>query len=149
MLVAACASVFALGETLMQPTIPALVNDLAPDHLRGRYNALSSAAFQLAAIVAPPISGALVGHGLGSVYIGVLVVGSLAVGAFAVAPARAAAAARGQRRPACPTEQPPQRSPARPRPGGRLLASRTSPGPAAPSRRGSARRPRWRASARR
>ena len=26
----------------MQPTIPALVNDLAPDHLRGRYNALSS-----------------------------------------------------------------------------------------------------------
>ena len=38
-LVAACASVFALGETLLQPTIPALVNDLAPDHLRGRYNA--------------------------------------------------------------------------------------------------------------
>ena len=62
MLVAACASVFALGETLLQPTIPALVNDLAPDHLRGRYNALSSAAFQLAAIIAPPISGALVGH---------------------------------------------------------------------------------------
>jgi MFS family permease len=84
MLVAACASVFALGETLMQPTVPALVNDLAPDHLRGRYNALSSAAFQLAAIVGPPISGALVGRGLGSVYIGVLVVGSLAVGAFAV-----------------------------------------------------------------
>ena len=70
MLVAACASVFALGETLLQPTIPALVNDLAPDHLRGRYNALSSAAFQLAAIIAPPISGVLVGHGLGSVYIG-------------------------------------------------------------------------------
>ena len=39
LLVAACASVFALGETLMQPTIPALVNDLAPNHLRGRYNA--------------------------------------------------------------------------------------------------------------
>ena len=57
MLVAGCASVFALGETLLQPTIPALVNDLAPDHLRGRYNALSSAAFQLAAIIAPPVSG--------------------------------------------------------------------------------------------
>ena len=39
MLVAACASVFAFGETLLQPTVPALVNDLAPDHLRGRYNA--------------------------------------------------------------------------------------------------------------
>ncbi|MFC4787094.1 MFS transporter [Nocardioides sp. MAHUQ-72] len=84
MLVAGCASVFALGETLLQPTIPALVNDLAPDHLRGRYNALSSAAFQLAAIIAPPISGVLVGHHLGSVYVGILVVGSLAVGALAI-----------------------------------------------------------------
>ena len=61
-----CASVFALGETLMQPTIPALVNDLAPDHLRGRYNALSSGAFSLAAIVAPAIAGWLIGHALGS-----------------------------------------------------------------------------------
>lgn len=84
MLVAACASVFALGETLLQPTIPALVNELAPDHLRGRYNALSSAAFQLAAIIAPPVSGFLLGRGLGNVYIAMLVVGSLVVGAYAV-----------------------------------------------------------------
>jgi len=84
MLVAGCASVFALGETLLQPTIPALVNDLAPDHLRGRYNALSSAAFQLAAIIAPPVSGALIGHHLGNVYVGSLVVGSLLVGAVAI-----------------------------------------------------------------
>ncbi|NYD40652.1 MFS transporter [Nocardioides panaciterrulae] len=84
MLVASCASVFALGETLLQPTIPALVNDLAPDHLRGRYNALSSAGFQLAAIIAPPVSGALVGHHLGSLYIGVLVAGSLGVGLLAI-----------------------------------------------------------------
>ena len=79
LLVAACASVFAFGETLLQPTIPALVNDLAPDHLRGRYNALSSGAFQLAAIIAPPISGLLIGHALGDVYIGLLVVGCLLV----------------------------------------------------------------------
>ena len=84
MLVAGCASVFALGETLLQPTIPALVNDLAPDHLRGRYNALSSAAFQLAAIIAPPVSGALIGHHLDNVYVGSLVVGSLVVGALAI-----------------------------------------------------------------
>ena len=83
-LVAACASVFALGETLMQPTIPALVNDLAPDHLRGRYNALSSGAFQLAAIIAPPITGALIGHHLGGVWIAILVVGSVLVGVYAV-----------------------------------------------------------------
>ncbi|MGZ6753113.1 MAG: MFS transporter [Nocardioides sp.] len=84
LLVAGCASVFALGETLLQPTIPALVNDLAPDHLRGRYNAVSSASFSLAAIIAPPIAGALIGHHLGSVYMGLLVVGSLVCGALAV-----------------------------------------------------------------
>ena len=78
-LVAACASVFALGETLMQPTIPALVNDLAPDHLRGRYNALSAGAFSLAAIIAPAIAGWLIGHALGWVYIVMLVVGCGAV----------------------------------------------------------------------
>ena len=84
LLVAACASVFAFGETLLQPTIPALVNDLAPDHLRGRYNAASSAAFQLAQIIAPPIAGFLIGHHLDSVYIGTLVVGCLLLGVLAV-----------------------------------------------------------------
>ncbi len=85
LLVAACASVFAFGETLLQPTIPALVNDLAPDHLRGRYNALSSGSFQLAAVIAPPISGILIGHALGDVYIGLLVVGCLFCGLVAIA----------------------------------------------------------------
>ena len=84
-LVAACAGVFALGETLLQPTIPALVNDLAPDHLRGRYNAVSSAAFQFAAVIAPPTAGFLIGHAMGEVYIGLLVVGSLLCGAIAIA----------------------------------------------------------------
>ena len=83
-LVASCAGVFALGETLLQPTIPALVNDLAPDHLRGRYNALSSGAFQLAAVIAPAVSGVLIGRALGEVYIGLLVVGSLLIGAVAI-----------------------------------------------------------------
>ena len=85
LLVAACASVFAFGETLLQPTIPALVNDLAPDHLRGRYNALSSGSFQLAAVIAPPISGILIGHALGDVYIGLLIVGCLLCGLVAIA----------------------------------------------------------------
>lgn len=84
LLVAGCASVFALGETLLQPTIPALVNDLAPDHLRGRYNALSSASFQLPAIIAPPLSGLLIGAHLGSVYIAILVTGSLLIGVYSV-----------------------------------------------------------------
>jgi MFS family permease len=74
-LVAACTSIFALGETLMQPTIPPLVNDLAPDHLRGRYNAVSTGAFSLAAIIAPVTAGWLIGHGLSSLYIWQLVAG--------------------------------------------------------------------------
>src|SRR5690606_33391366 len=31
-------AVFALGETMLQPTLPAITNVLAPAHLRGRYN---------------------------------------------------------------------------------------------------------------
>ena len=84
LLVAGCASVFAFGETLLQPTIPALVNELAPDHLRGRYNALSSGTFQLAAIIAPPVAGFMVAHDLGALYIASLVVGCLLCGAIAV-----------------------------------------------------------------
>src|SRR6478735_8584737 len=84
-LVAACASVFAFGETLLQPSMPALVNDLAPDHLRGRYNAASSAAFQAAQIIAPPIAGFLIGHQLENVYIGSLVVGCVVLAVLAVA----------------------------------------------------------------
>ena len=48
---------FGLGETMLHPTIPATVNDLAPDHLRGRYNAANSLAFHLGAIVALVVAG--------------------------------------------------------------------------------------------
>jgi MFS family permease len=81
LLVAACASVFAIGETLMQPTLPAIVNDLAPDELRGRYNALQSGSFQLAAISAPIAAGLFIDRGLGSWFIGTLL-GGLAVVAW-------------------------------------------------------------------
>ena len=57
------------------PTIPPLVNDLAPDHLRGRYNAVSTGAFSLAAIIAPVTAGWMIGHGLSSLYIWQLVAG--------------------------------------------------------------------------
>lgn len=73
--VAACASVFALGETLLQPTMPAIVNDLAPDHLRGRYNALTSGCFQAASILGPVVAGFLIGHDLHLEYLLVLIAG--------------------------------------------------------------------------
>ncbi|WP_223163780.1 MFS transporter [Nocardioides humilatus] len=78
-------AVFAFGETLMQPTIPAIANDLASDHIRGRYNALSSAAFQGGAILGPVVAGFLLEHDLGATYVAVMVAGCVAVGLMAVA----------------------------------------------------------------
>lgn len=75
LLVAASASVFAIGETLMQPTLPAIVNDLAPDHLRGRYNALTSGSFQLASIVGPVVAGFMIGRGAHLEFLVLLIAG--------------------------------------------------------------------------
>jgi MFS family permease len=75
--------VFALGETLMQPTIPAIANDLASDHTRGRYNAINAGAFQGGAITGPVVAGLLLDHDLAAVYIGLMVVGCLTICAMA------------------------------------------------------------------
>ena len=77
--------IFAFGETMLQPTVPAIYNDLASDRTRGRYNAINSAAFQGGAIAGPLVAGLLLGAGLDAWFIGVMVVGSLAVGALALA----------------------------------------------------------------
>lgn len=67
--------VFAFGETLLQPTVPAITNDLSPDHLRGRYNAVMAGAFQLAAITGPVVAGLLIGAHWNAAFIGMLVLG--------------------------------------------------------------------------
>jgi MFS family permease len=77
-------SVFAVGETLLSPIAPALTNDLAPEHLRGRYNAAASLAFQAAAITAPVTAGFLIGHDLPAVYVGSLLAGCVVFGALAL-----------------------------------------------------------------
>lgn len=78
-------SVFAVGETFMSPIGPAIVNDVAPERVRGRYNATAGLAFQAAAIVAPAIAGWLLGAGRAGAFIAMLVVGC---GLLAVAAAR-------------------------------------------------------------
>ncbi|MGA8045100.1 MAG: MFS transporter [Dermatophilaceae bacterium] len=65
---------FGLGETMLHPTIPATVNDLAPDHLRGRYNAANSLAFHLGAIVAPVVAGLMLGAQLTLTFIAFLLI---------------------------------------------------------------------------
>ncbi len=61
-----------------------MVNDLAPDHLRGRYNAMSSLVFQLAAVVAPAIAGFLVGTAWPWGTSSLLLLGCLAVAGLAL-----------------------------------------------------------------
>lgn len=56
--------VFAIGEMIWSPLAPAIVNQLAPDHLRGRYNSASAASWQIGAVFGPVIAGALIGNGL-------------------------------------------------------------------------------------
>lgn len=68
-------AVFALGETLLQPTIPAITNDLAPDHLRGRYNAVSAGAFQGGTILGPVVAGFMLNHGWSWAFVSMIVVG--------------------------------------------------------------------------
>lgn len=78
-------AVFALGETMLQPTVPAITNDLATDRTRGRSNAINAAAFQGGAIAGPVAAGLLLDHGLREVYVGVMVVGCLGIGLMALA----------------------------------------------------------------
>jgi MFS family permease len=62
-IVGACisAGVFALGEMLWAPIAPSLVNDLAPDHLRGRYNSVQGLVWGVAGSLGPAITGILLG----------------------------------------------------------------------------------------
>jgi MFS family permease len=66
---------FGFGETMLQPTVPAMTNDLAPDHLRGRYNALSSGVFQMGGIAGPVVAGFLLRHHQEAAYIAMLLAG--------------------------------------------------------------------------
>jgi MFS family permease len=74
-LLIASAGIFGSGETLQSPVVPAVVNDLATERLRGRYNATNSLAFQIAAVLGPTSAGLLIGHGLAAAYIVMLLVG--------------------------------------------------------------------------
>ncbi|WP_212828378.1 MFS transporter [Catellatospora sp. TT07R-123] len=81
--VIAFGGIFALGETLLSPINPALVNELASDELRGRYNALSSMVWGISAVIAPVSAGPLLAAGLGGVWIVLVAVGCLAASAVA------------------------------------------------------------------
>jgi MFS family permease len=71
---------FGAGETLWAPVAPAIVNDLAREDMRGRYNALQGMTWTVASIVGPASAGLLIGNGLPGVWV-LCVVGGTAVAA--------------------------------------------------------------------
>jgi MFS family permease len=75
-------ALFGLGETIWAPVGPAIVNDLAPEEMRGRYNALQSMTFTVGSIVGPATAGMLIGHDLPHVWVA-CVVGGTALAAVA------------------------------------------------------------------
>jgi MFS family permease len=54
---------FALGEVLLAPTLPALVNDLASDELRGRYNGVYVLAWTTGFAIGPALGGIALARG--------------------------------------------------------------------------------------
>ena len=60
--------VFAIGETMMSPVGPAIVNELAPEHLRGRYNAMSGLTWGVSSTVASTITALFFSKGWGDAW---------------------------------------------------------------------------------
>lgn len=61
----AAAAVFGLGETFLSPSLPAIVNDVATEDVRGRYVAVYSTSWQVGPMIGPAIAGAALGAGAG------------------------------------------------------------------------------------
>ncbi len=69
--------VFGLGETLWQPVVPSIVNDLAPERMRGRYNAVGALTWSVSATLGPAFTGILLGVGLAGTWIILVIAGCL------------------------------------------------------------------------
>jgi MFS family permease len=75
--VIACAGVFAMGETILSPISPTLLNALATDELRGRFNALGSMVWGISGIVGPVTAAPLIGDGHSGIWLALTVGGCL------------------------------------------------------------------------
>lgn len=59
---------------------PAIVNDLAREDLRGRYNALQGMTWTVGSIIGPALAGMLIGHGLPHLWAGLVIGGTALAG---------------------------------------------------------------------
>lgn len=69
--------VFAIGEMIWSTVGVSITNDMAPEHLRGRYNSVDGLIWVAAAAIGPAISGFMLQHKLTFEWIGLLVAGQL------------------------------------------------------------------------
>lgn len=76
-LVALSQVVFAIGEMIWSPTSPTLANELAPDELRGRYNAMMGMQWNVANVIGPAVVGIMLGRELANAWLATMIVGSL------------------------------------------------------------------------
>lgn len=79
-----CQFVFAIGEMIWSPIMPAIVNQIAPDHLRGRYNSASTNTWQIGMVMGPASAGVLLGAGAWGLWLALLFGGLLIVAFFAL-----------------------------------------------------------------
>lgn len=77
-------AVFALGETIWSPIGPTLANELAPEHLRGRYSAVTSLVWVISGALGPAISGLMLGAHLVTAWFVLLMSGALGAGLLSV-----------------------------------------------------------------
>jgi MFS family permease len=75
---------FASGETLLSPSLPALVNDLAPEDLRGRYNAAYTLSWSTGHIAGPALAGVFLSAGLAHPFFLALIAGCFVAAAYAL-----------------------------------------------------------------
>ena len=70
--------VFAFGEMVQAPTIPTLANELAPEHIRGRANALMSLQWSVSGVLGPAITGLMLGADLPELWVATMFIGCFA-----------------------------------------------------------------------
>jgi len=69
--------IFGFGEMIWSPTAPALANELSPEHLRGRANALMSMQWGVSGVIGPAIAGYLIDTDLGYLWVILMIFGAL------------------------------------------------------------------------
>lgn len=78
--IALCISqlIFAFGEMIHAPTSPALTQELAPEHIRGRASALTSLQWGISGIAGPAVAGVMIGADLEQLWVLTMALGVLA-----------------------------------------------------------------------